>query len=115
VEYAESLGIESHASFMIGLPDESDEDLDLTIEYAKKLPSRTLGFHIFHPLPGSEYGNCPSRYGLEFDRSFGDLRNLGAIDSVAPVKTKHLTPMRILDYYYMGRAIAEDRIQGRES
>ncbi len=114
VGYAESIDIETHASFMIGLPDETDEDVEMTLEYARNLPSGTLGFHIFHPLPGSEYGDNTHKYGLEFDVTPDTGGSLGAIDGVAPIKTRHLSVMRILDYYQIARGIAEDRIRERK-
>ena len=59
VELAESLGVAVHGLFMIGLPEETVEDIELTIEYMRDLTASTIGVHIFHPLPGSEYGENP--------------------------------------------------------
>lgn len=103
---AEDLGVEVHASFMIGLPDEMEADIEATLEYAENLPVSTLGFHIFHPLPGSEYGENPVKYGL--GPVFGDDL-VGDIDGVAPVNTRHLSPMRILDYYHAARGLMQRR------
>jgi len=110
VRSAVDLGIEVHASFMIGLPDETGEDIEKTLEYAKSLKGITLGFHVFHPLPGSEFGDNPDKYGLvrEGPKESNDL--LGSIDSSAPFRTKYLGPMQILDYYYMARSIAAERL-----
>jgi radical SAM superfamily enzyme YgiQ (UPF0313 family) len=105
---AQNLGVEVHASFIIGLPDETGDDIQMTIEYAVNLPSSSLGFHIFHPLPGSEYGDHPEKFGIEI---IADSEGVGEIDAVAPIKTKHLNPMRILDYYYMARVVAEARMK----
>ncbi|HDS30997.1 MAG TPA: radical SAM protein [Firmicutes bacterium] len=110
VETAESLGIKVHASFMIGLPDETAEDIEKTLNFAEKLPASSLGFHIFHPLRGSEYGENPSKYGIEFVET---IEKVGAIDTVAPIRTKHLSPMEILDYYYRARGIADKRLSGQ--
>ena len=107
VEFAEGLGISVHASFMIGLPDETSADIELTIEYARELPASSLGFHIFHPLPGSEFGENPDNFGIQFVEP---VMETGAIDSVAPIRTKHLGPMEILDYYYRARGLAEERL-----
>jgi radical SAM superfamily enzyme YgiQ (UPF0313 family) len=106
VQFAEDHGIKVHASFMIGLPDETADDIEATIAYARDLPASSLGFHIFHPLPGSEYGENPGRYGIEFVDAG---KATGAIDAVAPIRTRHLSPMEILDYYYRARGIAENR------
>ena len=108
IRLAESLGVHVHASFMIGLPDETEEDIRMTLDYARELPSSSLGFHIFHPLRGSEYGEHPEKYGIEMVSD-----GVGEIDAVAPVRTKNLSPMRILDYYHIARGIAEERMKGK--
>ncbi|MCK4721140.1 B12-binding domain-containing radical SAM protein [bacterium] len=107
IEIAEDLGVQVHCSFMIGLPEETEDDIQLTLDYASSLPASTLGFHIFHPLYGSEYGENPDKYGIEFE---SDQDLIGEIDAVAPIRTRHLSQMRILDYYHMARGIAEDRM-----
>jgi len=109
VARAESMGVEVHCSFMIGLPGEKEEDIELTLKYAESLAASTLGFHIFHPLPGSEYGENADKYGIKLEIPDSMSGGLGDIDGVAPVRTKYLSPMRILDYYQVARAIAEKR------
>jgi len=111
LEVATGLGIETHASFMIGLPGETESDIEMTLEYARNLDVGTLGFHIFHPLPGSEIGDHPEKYGITFEKPVEEIEGFGAIDAVAPVRTEHLGPMRILDYYYIARGIAEERMR----
>jgi radical SAM superfamily enzyme YgiQ (UPF0313 family) len=111
IAYAESKGVEVHCSFMVGLPDETTDDIELTIEYADSLPASTLGFHIFHPLPGSEYGEDISMHGLEFENPDTAIDTLGSIDGGAPVKTKHLTSTQIVDYYWRARDLAAKRLE----
>jgi radical SAM superfamily enzyme YgiQ (UPF0313 family) len=108
ISLAGNLGVQVHASFMIGLPDETPVDIEETIEYARNLPASSLGFHIFHPLPGSEYGDNPAKYGIEIT---GDNDTVGEIDAVAPVCTSHLSQNQILDYYHIARGIAEERLR----
>jgi anaerobic magnesium-protoporphyrin IX monomethyl ester cyclase len=112
IELAEGLGIRTHASFMIGLPDETPEDIEMTIAYARSLPASTVGFHIFHPLPGSEYGDNPEKYGIRFELSGGDEDRIGAIDQYAVIRTKHLSPMQIIEYYDRARAVAMEKMRG---
>ncbi len=113
VARAESMGVEVHGSFMIGLPGEKEEDIELTLKYAESLAASTLGFHIFHPLPGSEYGENPDKYGIALVIPDSTSGGLGDIDGVAPVRTKYLSPMRILDYHQIARSIAEKRREWR--
>ena len=107
VEFAENLGIKVHSSFMIGLPTERAADVETTLAYAQKLPASSLGFHIFHPLPGSDYAKRPKKYGIEFVEQ--GLDSVGDIDGYAPIRTEYLSQMEILDYYYRARGIAESR------
>jgi len=109
IAYAESLGVEVHCSFMLGLPDERESDMQATIDYAKSLAASSLGFHIFHPLPGSEYGENIDGFGIEFENPETAIESLGSIDGAAPIRTKHLTSMQIVDYYWQARGVADDR------
>ena len=112
VRLAVQLGVSVHASFMIGLPDETAEDVEMTISYARGLPASSLGYHIFHPLHGSEYGDHPEKYGITWELPEGEHRRIGAIDTYAPIGTRYLSPLQIIDYYCRARAIAEERLKG---
>jgi anaerobic magnesium-protoporphyrin IX monomethyl ester cyclase len=105
IEYAENLGIATHVSFMIGLPDETADDVETTLEYARSLRSSSLGFHIFHPLPGSEYGENLEKYGLVSGSGEETGELIGAIDTYSIYRTRHLTTMQIIEYFDRARAI----------
>jgi len=97
IEFAMSLGIDIHASFMIGLPGETRDDIKKTLEYADSLSTSNIGFHIFHPLPGSEFGDNMEKYGITIENP--EFEGLGAIGSVAPIRTRNLSSMEISDFY----------------
>jgi len=107
ISYAISLGIDIHTSFMIGLPNETRDDIGKTLTYAESLPTSNIGFHIFHPLPGTEFGDNMSKYEIEFENVNAD--GLGAIGSVAPVRTKHLSSLEISDLYDRAIAIVREK------
>jgi radical SAM superfamily enzyme YgiQ (UPF0313 family) len=107
IDHARQLGIAVHASFMIGLPDETREDIEMTLEYARGLSASSLGFHIFHPLPGSDFGDNPGEYGISLQTPDNIEERIGAIDTYAPISTRHLSALQIMDYYWTARAIAE--------
>ncbi len=46
-------GIRAHASFMLGLPTETREEVFKTFEFAKKIKANWYAFGIFTPLPGT--------------------------------------------------------------
>lgn len=109
IKISRELGIDVHVSFMIGLPDETREDIEATISYAMDIPASSVGFHIFHPLPGSEYGNNPQKYGLQWEPGFEPDTRLGAIDIYAPISTRHLSSLEIIELYDKAKAIARSK------
>jgi radical SAM superfamily enzyme YgiQ (UPF0313 family) len=111
IEFARGLGAAVHASFMIGLPDETAEDVEITLDYARGLSVSSLGFHIFHPLPGSEYGENPEKHGIRWEIPDSAQDRIGAIDIYAPISTRHLSTMQIMDYYWTARGLADRKRQ----
>ncbi len=53
VRLLESRGIEAHASFILGSAGETREDVEATIEYARKLDPAVVQFSILTPYPGT--------------------------------------------------------------
>lgn len=47
-------GIRTEASFMVGLPTETREEMEATFEFAQKIKSDHYSFSIFTPLPGTK-------------------------------------------------------------
>jgi anaerobic magnesium-protoporphyrin IX monomethyl ester cyclase len=61
-------GISALASFIIGLPGETEETLKKTVEFANELHQEfgsLYGFHILSPFPGTEVRDKAADYGLE--------------------------------------------------
>jgi radical SAM superfamily enzyme YgiQ (UPF0313 family) len=56
-KWAEEYGIKRRAFFLIGMPDETDEDIDYTIELIDEIGPDVVGFTILAPYPGSDYYN----------------------------------------------------------
>jgi radical SAM superfamily enzyme YgiQ (UPF0313 family) len=51
------VGIDRSVGFIIGLPGETEETVQQTIEFAQKIKPERLQFTRFTPLVGSEYEN----------------------------------------------------------
>lgn len=51
---ASRIGLNTHASFILGLPGETRESLERTIEFAKSLKTRFAVFSILTPYPGTK-------------------------------------------------------------
>ncbi len=54
-ELAAKHGINTHAYFMIGIPGESLENMQETMDYAVNLAANTLEFNILTPWPGTRF------------------------------------------------------------
>jgi len=64
----QAVGISALASFIIGLPGETEETLRKTVEFADSLREEfgsLYGFHILSPFPGTEVRDKAAEYGLE--------------------------------------------------
>jgi radical SAM superfamily enzyme YgiQ (UPF0313 family) len=64
----QAVGVSALASFIIGLPGETEETLRKTVEFADELHAEfgsLYGFHILAPFPGTEVRERAADYGLE--------------------------------------------------
>jgi anaerobic magnesium-protoporphyrin IX monomethyl ester cyclase len=64
----QDVGISALASFIIGLPGETEETLRKTVQFANELHEEfgsLYGFHILAPFPGTEVRDRAAEYGLE--------------------------------------------------
>jgi radical SAM superfamily enzyme YgiQ (UPF0313 family) len=64
----QEVGISALASFIIGLPGETEQTLRKTVEFADELHQEfgsLYGFHILAPFPGTEVRDRAADYGLE--------------------------------------------------
>lgn len=65
---AQQAGICSLASFIVGLPGETEETLRQTVAFAEELRDEfgsLYGFHVLSPFPGTEVREKAAEYGLE--------------------------------------------------
>ncbi len=63
IKLSKEAGIKSLASFIIGLPGETKETLQQTVNFAKELDTY-YGFHLLTPFPGTEVREKAKEYGL---------------------------------------------------
>ncbi|MBO1223367.1 MAG: B12-binding domain-containing radical SAM protein [Candidatus Scalindua sediminis] len=82
VEMAKKAGILVRGYFIIGMPDETDEDLKLTEQFADKLDLDEYGFSLLCPYPGSQmydskkYGNIDWEHADEYSNDFWSTDHL---------------------------------------
>mgnify|MGYP001609692874 FL=1 len=99
-EILHNTGIETRASFILGLPYETHETVNETIEFAKSLELYHANFNIMTPYPGSEaYGMTLRNEGLRFaekryETDWAEYRRWGR----AIIETDDLTAEDLEDY-----------------
>ena len=107
VQMAKDAGVNVLASFILGLPGETEETLKETVAFAQELDTY-YGFHVLAPFPGTEVREHADEYGLEILTS-----DWSKYDANRPVsRTIGASPKDItatLHTYYKGlRIVPED-------
>ena len=54
-ENCKKLGLAIHGDFIVGLPGETPQSIQRTIDFAKRLDTETIQVSIAHPYPGTEF------------------------------------------------------------
>lgn len=86
-------GIKTYGLFLIGLPWETRQTVEQTIDFAKKLNPSFLDFNIAYPLPGTEY------YRLAKEMNLFDDKNLSKGDYARPiVRTLSMSTEELIGY-----------------
>lgn len=62
MKHCKQLGIIVHGDFQIGLPGETPESIERTIQFAMKLDPETIQVSMSHPYPGTEFYNYVGFY-----------------------------------------------------
>ncbi|MEW6543944.1 MAG: hopanoid biosynthesis associated radical SAM protein HpnJ [Nitrospirota bacterium] len=65
-------GLVVHGDFQIGLPGETPETIEKTIEFAKRLDPETIQVSISHPYPGTEFDSYVRKHGYMTDDEMTD-------------------------------------------
>jgi len=72
IKATKKAGIAAKASFMIGMPGETAEEIRETIKFASELNPTYSTFGIFVPLPGSEIFNVAKEDGTLLHNNYGE-------------------------------------------
>ncbi len=67
---AKKLNLETWGFFMIGLPCETEEDINRTVEFAKEIDADIVKFNILIPFPGTEAYNQLLKDNLIIEKDF---------------------------------------------
>ena len=60
----DEIGLKMHASFLIGLPNDTPQKIAETVSYAKRINADMTSINALIPMPGTPYGDQPEKYGL---------------------------------------------------
>ena len=88
VAITRELGIQYHLTFTFGLPGETWETAQRTIDLALELDPATLQFSICTPMPGSRYFNDLKDKGFLSEKDFSDYTGFNS----AVARTETLSP-----------------------
>lgn len=92
VGHAESVGIRVTASFMMGLPFESEQDVRETFKLLREIPASNTQCHIFTPLIGTPSYYKPEDYGIVlYESNPGNM----SLDQEAYIDTRYFSRKRI--------------------
>lgn len=81
-------GIVAITGFIVGFPDETEDEVRLTINLAKQLPFAMRAFHHFTPVPGSElFYSLQSQGRYSLPATVEDMAKLSPLDEI----TKNLS------------------------
>ena len=88
IRYTNKIGIKTHLTFMFGLPGETHETIQKTIDFALRMNPESVQFSITTPFPGTKYYNELNKKGMLISKKWSDYD--GNFKSV--IKTRELSP-----------------------
>ena len=69
IDIAKRAGFKIRGQLMVGMPFETDQDVEATAEFIRKANKvDKFGLHVFQPYPGCDVWENPSRYGWKIDK-----------------------------------------------
>ena len=97
IEFTKDLGIKVHLTFTFGLPGETKETIERTIDYALKLNPDSVQFSIVTPFPGTDYfdtlnkmGNIITKNWSDYDGNYKSVMKLDSLTSQDLEKAKRM-------------------------
>jgi len=104
-------GGNAHGTFVIGLPDQTEEEIKYFPVYAKEIGMTAVAFGVATPFPGTEFHKELDSEGLIFETNWDNFDEMHSV-----YKTKHLSKERIeeLATYCMAKSWNIDTFLDRE-
>jgi len=108
VKLIKSMGFSISAFFIIGYPEEKEEDILETIRFARELPIDIAHFSAFLPLPGTDITEELIRTGRLKTINYGDLfysKTTFSLDGISKDRLKKFQRKAFLDFYFRPRIL----------
>jgi len=108
-ENCKRLGLKIHGDFILGLPGETRESIQRTIEFAKELDCETIQVSVAHPYPGTEFYDYVARNnyltpGPMTDEEGHQLPNI-SYPGLSPAELLDWVERFYAEYYFRPRVI----------
>jgi len=103
IKLAKEVGIETWGFFMMGLPEDTEETIRQTIDFAKELDPDIAKFHITVPYPGTELYQKWEREGIikssDWDRYGIHASDIVDFPNISPQRLKELHKIAYKEFY----------------
>ncbi len=90
IEILHRYDMEFHASFILGSPNDNEEDLEATIQFVKEIKPTIVTFNMIKAYPGLPLYNDPDKYGIIMEDPFWFEKDLWSRKCV--IGTNNLPP-----------------------
>jgi anaerobic magnesium-protoporphyrin IX monomethyl ester cyclase len=95
VAMTKAAGIKVHLTFSFGLPGETKETIQKTIDYALSLDPDSVQFSIITPFPGTKYYDELKQKGFIYATNWSDFDG----NRSAVIRTEHLSTADLIEAF----------------
>lgn len=100
IKYCDKIGVKVSTFYIFGLPDDTSESIQRTIQYAKKLNTHVAQFFISTPFPGTEfYEQVKDKIYADWD-SFNSFTPTFKHKNLSEKELLELKELAYLQYYF---------------
>ena len=109
VLFTQGAGIKTHLTFTFGLPGETKETINKTIQYALKLKPFSVQFSITTPFPGTAYYDQLDKSGLIINKNWDDYDgNFKSVIKLQGLSAEELESARNKAYAAWNKSISDN-------
>ena len=104
VRFWQRAGVQVHASYIVGLPGDTEEKIVRRVELAIDLETDLASFNRIFPHPGTPYGDNPSRWGLVipdpywYEDNYWWEKAVAGTEEMSPDKVYEMQQLSLTNY-----------------